>query len=70
MISKYLLFICVGSFAAPAAHFDVRELGAKGDGLAKDTASLQAAIDRGQRRRAHLGVVENEKIISLAMAAQ
>ena len=32
-------------FAANGASYDVRAFGAKGDGVAKDTAAIQKAVD-------------------------
>jgi polygalacturonase len=35
--------------AAPLSH-DVRNYGAKGDGLAKDTAAVQTAVDAAEKQ--------------------
>ena len=37
------------SAATAGGVFDVRAFGAKGDGLAKDTASIQAAVDAAEK---------------------
>jgi hypothetical protein len=46
MNAKSLLLSCLLPAIAACASFDVRELGAKGDGTAKDTQPIQTAIDR------------------------
>lgn len=43
---RFSFLICALSPILAGAQFDVRDAGAKGDGIAKDTRSIQAAIDR------------------------
>ena len=44
MMASIMVF-CAAALAAPAADFDVRTFGARGDGEVKDTVAIQAAID-------------------------
>jgi hypothetical protein len=43
---KFPLIVCLSPAILAAGQFDVREAGAKGDGIAKDTRPIQSAIDR------------------------
>jgi hypothetical protein len=44
-VTARLFAILLAAQAAAAASFDVRAFGAKGDGIAKDTAAIQADVD-------------------------
>ncbi len=44
VVAASFVAMAIGSVAAGV--YDVRDFGAKGDGLAKDTAAIQAAIDK------------------------
>jgi hypothetical protein len=48
-VTARLLAILLAAQAAAAGSFDVRAFGAKGDGIAKETAAIQAAVDAASR---------------------
>ena len=48
LVLSLVLFFCASACAAPDVY-DVRDFGAKGDGIAKDTKAIQSAIDAASR---------------------
>jgi hypothetical protein len=48
-VTARVLALLIAAQAATAASFDVREFGAMGDGITKDTAAIQSAVDAASR---------------------